>query len=105
MALYSEVKQWLHQTGVAQQLDDSLNKLFSEHSPYCNPFREVSTYHHQQKFLQKNFSLTVSGNKSTVYCLFITVNVILYRNHTAFHLERIRNGRMWTKKKIHPKTR
>ncbi len=48
--------------GVLESLDDSFHQLFCDDSPYCNPFREVSTHHLQQKFLKKNFSLTVCSS-------------------------------------------
>ena len=104
IALYSEVKEKLHQAGVQQGSTDSLDRLFSENSPYCNPFREVSTQHRQLAFLRKNFHFIVSIVNADILNIVEGINFLsgTRAHHTwrAHGMERI-----WTKEEMDLKER
>lgn len=103
MALYSEVKEKLHQAGAQHQCMDGLERLFSENSPYCNPFREVSTQHHQLAFLRKNFNFTVSV-EADILNVSSGVDFLLgTRAHHAWRAHAME--RMWTTEEMHLKER
>ncbi len=81
-SLHTRVKEKLLLAGVEQQHIDEVNKLFGHNSPYCNPFQEVSTPHHQLAFLRKNFRFTVSSSISKILLKNIT---LLHRSHSVSH--------------------
>ncbi len=93
------MKERLNKVGVVESLDDSFHQLFCDDSPYCNPFREVSTHHLQQKFLKKNFSLTVCSSDvvfMNCYSNTYSIGTTTHSSWKAYEMERV-----WTKKEVH----
>ena len=51
--------QKLESVGATKESIDSVSELFSEESPYCNPFKGLDTHYKQLSFYKKSLNLLV----------------------------------------------